>query len=417
MSDNSLWSRARNAWNAFNNSTTDIYRPYYDGGSSIRPDRPRLSSGSEKTILTAILTRISIDVASIPIRHVRLDEEQRFLEEIEGPLTDCLTISPNLDQTPRALIQDAVMIMLEKGCVAIVPYLTDIDPNDTDGYKILGLVCGEIVRWYPGSVVVKLYNEEKGKYEEIEVPKNRAAIVQNPLYTVMNEGSSTYKRLVRKLNLLDFVDEQSGSGKLDMIIQLPYVIKSDSRRAQAERRRKDIEQQLANSKYGIAYTDGTEKITQLNRSLENNLNAQIESLTSMLYSQLGINTSVLDGTADEQTMLNYNNRTIEPIISALVKEMKRKFLSKTAISQRQSIEFFIDPFRLVPVNNIAEIADKFTRNEIMTKNEFRQIIGMKPSDDPKADMLLNSNISQSDEQMREMMGNTPPSNYEQEGEY
>ena len=393
--DTSFGSRLKHAWNAFlNRDPTITYKQ--DIGTSYyrRPDRPRLSRGNEKTIITSIYNRIALDVAAIDIQHVRLDANGRYIETIESGLNNCLTLEANLDQTGRAFIQDAVMSMMDDGCVALVPVDTDINPAITDSYKILSIRVGKILEWYPAHIKVRVYNEKTGNKEDIIVPKKTVAIIENPLYAVMNEPNSTMKRLTRKLALLDFVDEQNSSGKLDMIIQLPYVIKSETRRQQAEERRKQIEDQLVGSKYGIAYTDGTERITQLNRPVENNLMAQIESLTKTLYSQLGINESVMDGTADEKTMLNYNNRTIEPIISAIVDEMKRKFLTKTARSQRQSIEFFRDPFRLVPVNDIAEIADKFTRNEIMTSNEIRQIIGMKPSNDPKADQLVNSNIAQ-----------------------
>lgn len=393
--DASFGSRLKHAWNAFlNRDPTVTYKQ--DIGTSYyrRPDRPRLSRGNEKTIITSIYNRIALDVAAIDIQHVRLDTNGRYIETIDSGLNNCLTLEANLDQTGRAFIQDAVMSMMDDGCVALVPVDTDINPAITDSYKILSIRVGKILEWYPAHVKVRVYNEKTGKKEDIIVPKKTVAIIENPLYAVMNEPNSTMKRLTRKLALLDFVDEQNSSGKLDMIIQLPYVIKSETRRQQAEERRKQIEDQLVGSKYGIAYTDGTERITQLNRPVENNLMAQIESLTKTLYSQLGINESVMDGTADEKTMLNYNNRTIEPIISAIVDEMKRKFLTKTARSQKQSIEFFRDPFRLVPVNDIAEIADKFTRNEIMTSNEIRQIIGMKPSNDPKADQLVNSNIAQ-----------------------
>lgn len=393
--DASFGSRLKHAWNAFlNRDPTITYKQ--DIGTSYyrRPDRPRLSRGNEKTIITSIYNRIALDVAAIDIQHVRLDANGRYIETIDSGLNNCLTLEANLDQTGRAFIQDAVMSMMDDGCVALVPVDTDINPAITDSYKILSIRVGKILEWYPAHVKVRVYNEKTGNKEDIIVPKKTVAIIENPLYAVMNEPNSTMKRLTRKLALLDFVDEQNSSGKLDMIIQLPYVIKSETRRQQAEERRKQIEDQLVGSKYGIAYTDGTERITQLNRPVENNLMAQIESLTKTLYSQLGINESVMDGTADEKTMLNYNNRTIEPIISAIVDEMKRKFLTKTARSQRQSIEFFRDPFRLVPVNDIAEIADKFTRNEIMTSNEIRQIIGMKPSNDPKADQLVNSNIAQ-----------------------
>lgn len=389
-------SRLKHAWNAFTNKDpTDAYRDIGSVSSYYyRPDRPRLTRGNEKTITTAIYNRIAIDVASVEIKHVRLDENNRFLSEINSGLNECLNVEANIDQTGRGLIQDIVMSLMDEGCVAVVPVDTTIDPTVSSSYEINTLRVGKIVEWYPQHVKVRLYNDRTGNKEDVTLPKRTVAIIENPLFSIVNEPNSVVKRLVRKMALLDVVDEQTGAGKLDMIIQLPYVIKTDKRREQAENRRKEIEDQLNGSKYGIAYTDGTEKITQLNRSLDNNLLKQVEYLTSMLYSQLGISQAVMDGTADEKTMLNYNNRTVEPILSAIVDEFKRKFLTKTARSQRQSIEFFRDPFRLVPVNDIAEIADKFTRNEIMTSNEIRQIVGMKPSDDPKADALVNSNISQ-----------------------
>jgi len=392
--ENSFTSRLKHAWNAFfNKDPTDYYK---NVGTSYtyRPDRPRLTRGNERSIVTSVYNRIGLDASSVNIQHVRLDENNRFLSVIDSGLNNCLTVEANLDQTGRAFIQDIVMSMLDEGSVAIVPVDTTFNPEITGSYDILSMRTGQILEWYPSHVKVRVYNEKTGRKEDIVVPKNTVGIVENPLYAVINEPNSTMQRLIRKLNLLDVVDEQSSSGKLDLIIQLPYVIKTEARRQQAENRRKDIENQLAGSKYGIAYTDGTERITQLNRSVENNLMKQIEYLTSMLYSQLGITQSILDGTADDKTMLNYYNRTIEPILSAIVDEMKRKFLTKTARSQLQSISFFRDPFKLVPVNEISEIADKFTRNEIMTSNEIRQIIGMKPSDDPKADELRNKNLSQ-----------------------
>ena len=393
-----LFDKLKHSWNAFvnNRSPTNYYNDI--GYSySYRPDRVRFTRGNERSIVTSVYNRIALDVSSIDIKHVRLDENGSFISIIDSGLNNCLTLEANIDQTGRALKQDIVMSMMDEGCIAIVPVDTTVNPTETGpgAYDILSMRTGKILEWYPSHVKVRVYNDRTGNKEDIIVPKKIVAIVENPLYAVMNEPNSTMQRLIRKLNLLDFIDEQSGSGKLDLIIQLPYIIKTEARREQAEKRRKDIENQLAGSKYGIAYTDGTEKITQLNRPIENNLMKQIEYLTNMLYSQLGITQSVLDGTADEQTMLNYNNRTIEPIVSAIVDEMKRKFLSKTARSQLQSILFFRDPFKLVPVNNIAEIADKFTRNEILTSNEIRQIIGIKPSNDPKADQLINSNISQS----------------------
>lgn len=385
-------SRLKHAWNAFLNKDPAISS--VGSGSYYRPDRPRFTRGNEKTIVTAVYNRIAIDVAAVNIRHVRLDENGRYAEDIASGLNECLTLNANLDQTGRALIQDAVMSMIDEGCVAIVPVDTTINPTVSGSFDISSLRTGKIIDWYPQHVKVRLYNEKTGNKEEVVLPKRSVAIIENPLYAVMNEQNSTLQRLIRKLNLLDFVDDRNSSGKLDLIIQLPYVIKTDARRKQAEDRRKDIENQLTGSKYGIAYTDGTERITQLNRPVENNLMSQIEYLTSTLYSQLGITQSVMDGSADEKTMLNYNNRTIEPILSAIADEMKRKFLTKTARTQGQSIMFFRDPFKLVPVNDIAEIADKFTRNEILTSNEVRQIIGMKPSEDPKADELNNSNLRQ-----------------------
>lgn len=386
--------RLRHGWNAFMNRDPtyrqDLGPIYY-----YRPDRPRFTRGNERSIVTSVYNRIALDVSAISIQHVRLDENGRFLSTIDSDLNKCLTLDANIDQTGRAFLQDAVMSMLDEGCVALVPVETDVDPNDTDSYKIFSIRTGKIVEWRPQHVKVRVYDERTGRKEDITISKSSVAIVENPLYAVINEPNSTMQRLIRKLSLLDVTDEQTASGKLDLIIQLPYIIKTEARRQQAEQRRKDIEMQLAGSKYGIAYTDGTEHITQLNRSVENNLMKQVEYLTSMLYSQLGITQTILDGTADEKTMINYYTRTIEPIVSSIVDEMKRKFLTKTARSQRQSIEFFRDPFKLVPVNDIAEIADKFTRNEILTSNEIRQIVGMKPSNDPKADELINSNISQS----------------------
>lgn len=393
----SVGSRFKNAWNAFRNrEPTKVFQDI-GYGYSYRPDRFHLTRGNERSIVTSVYNRIALDVAAIDIRHVQLDVEGRFCDVVQSGLNNCLSTEANLDQTGRAFIQDAVMSMMDEGCIAIVPVDTDDDPDDTTGYQILSMRVGRIRDWYPKHIRVELYNEETGRKQDIVVPKSTVAIVENPLYAVINEPNSTMQRLIRKLNLLDAVDEQSSSGKLDLIIQLPYVIKTEARRKQAEKRRKDIEQQLAGSKYGIAYTDGTERITQLNRSLENNLMKQIEYLTSMLYSQLGITQSILDGTADDKTMLNYYNRTIEPIIAAIVDEMKRKFLSKTARSLNKSIKFFRDPFKLVPVADLAEISDKFTRNEIATSNEIRQVIGWKPSDDPKADELRNSNLSQPNE--------------------
>lgn len=399
----SFGSRLKHAWNAF---TGNIQMNYRDLGMSYpyRADRPRMSRGNERSIVTSVYNRIALDVAALNVQHVRLDENGRFLSVIDDGLNNCLTLEANVDQTARSFIQDVVISMFDEGSVAIVPVDTTTDPNVSGSYDIQSLRVGQILDWYPQYIRTRVYNEQTGRKEDIVVPKSAVAIIENPLYAVINEPNSTMQRLIRKLNLLDVIDEQSGSGKLDLIIQLPYVIKTEARRQQAENRRKDIESQLSGSKYGIAYIDGTEHITQLNRSVNNNLMSQIEYLTSMLYSQLGITQSILDGTADEKTMLNYNNRTIEPIISAIVDEMKRKFLTKTARSQRQSISFFRDPFKLVPVNEIAEIADKFTRNEIMTSNEIRQVVGMKPSDDPRADELRNKNLGEpsgSDQQSEE----------------
>ena len=415
--ENSFGSRVKRMWNAFlNRDPTDYYKEDYGVTYSYRPDRPRLTRGNERSIVTSIYNRIALDVAAIGIQHCRVDENGRFLETIDSGLNNCLSLEANVDQTGRAMIQDLVMSMLDEGCVAMVPTDTTENPEVTKSYDILSMRVGKIVKWYPDKVKLNVYNEATGKKQDIILSKSSVAIIENPLFAVINEPNSTMQRLIRKLNLLDIIDEQSGSGKLDLIIQLPYIIKTDARREQAEKRRKDIEMQLSGSKYGIAYTDGTEKITQLNRSVDNNLLKQIEYLTSMLYSQLGITQGVLDGTADEKTMLNYYNRSIEPIVSAIADEMKRKFLSKTARSQMQSITYFRDPFKLVPVNDLAEIADKFTRNEIMTKNEIRQIIGMKPSKDPKANMLINSNITQPDEKLKETATETEETIKEGEGQ-
>lgn len=396
--ENTLGSRLKHAWNAFvnNRDPTISYRDI-GGGYSYRPDRPRLTRGNERSIVTSVYNRIALDTAAITVQHCKLDENGRLLSTMNSKLNKCLTLEANLDQTGRAFIQDAVMSMLDEGCVAIVPVETTFNPKVTESYDISSMRTAKIIEWYPQHVRVRLYNERTGQKEDIILPKTTVAIVENPLFAVINEPNSTMQRLIRKLSLLDVTDEQTASGKLDLIIQLPYIIKTDARRQQAEQRRKDIEMQLAGSKYGIAYTDGTEKITQLNRSLDNNLMKQVEYLTNLLFSQLGITQTILDGSADDKTMLNYYTRTIEPIIAAITDEMKRKFLSKTARSQGQSIMFFRDPFKLVPVNDIAEIADKFTRNEIMTSNELRQIVGMKPSSDPKADQLINSNLNHPDE--------------------
>lgn len=395
MQEITFLSRLKKAWNSFmNKDPTTSHVNYVGASSSVRPDRARLTRGMERTIITSVVNRIAMDVASVDISHVKLDDNERFLEKIDSDLNKCLTLETNTDQTSRAFIQDVAISMMDEGCVAIVPVDTTNDPRYSDSYDILTMRTGKIIEWYPQHVKVKVYDERDGEKKEIRVSKSRVAIIENPLYAVMNEHNSTLQRLIRKLSLLDAVDDVTASGKLDLIIQLPYVIKTEARRRQAEQRRNAIEKQLSGSKYGIAYTDGTEKIVQLNRPVENTLQSQIEYLTSMLLSQLGITQGILDGTADEQTMLNYQNRIIEPFLSAIADEMKRKFLTKTARSQHQSIEFFKDPFKLVPVSQIAEIADKFTRNEIMTSNEIRQIVGMKPSKDPRADELRNKNLSE-----------------------
>ena len=390
-----IGSRVRRAWNAFLNRDPPSDKNYsYYGGYSYRPFYDRKGRAIDKTIITAILSRIAVDASSITIQHVKLDENGRYDETINSDLNACFNLSANIDQTGRAFIQDIVLSMLEEGVVAVVPVDTDLNPMTTDSYKIYSMRVGTIMEWFPNHVRVRLYNDRTGEKEEITLPKRMVAIVTNPFYAVMNEPNGTMQRLIRKLNLLDAVDEQSSSGKLDLIIQLPYVIKNDLRRQQAEERRKQIEDQLTGSKYGIAYTDGTERITQLNRSLDNNLLAQVEYLTNMAYSQLTITQEIMNGTADETAMTNYYSRTIEPIVSAIVDEFKRKFLTKTARSQNQSIVFFRDPFKLVPIGTVADMADKFTRNEIMSSNEFRQVIGLKPSKDPAADELRNKNLNQ-----------------------
>ena len=390
--------RLQHAWNAFVYNDNNYVDPQNLGGlSTFKPDRVHFSRGVERSIVTSVYNRLALDVSSIAIKHVRLDENGRFKEEVDSGLQNCLNVEANIDQTGRAFLQDVVMSMLDEGCVAIVPVDTTIDPAKSGSYEINTMRTGKILEWYPAHVRVRVYNDKKGIHEELVLPKSTVAIIENPLYAVINEPNSTMQRLIRKLNLLDVVDEQTSSGKLDLIIQLPYVIKSEARRKQAEERRKDIEMQLSGSKYGIAYTDGTERITQLNRPAENNLMKQVEYLTSMLYSQLGLTQSIMDGSADDKTMLNYYNRTVEPILAAITDEIKRKFLTKTARSQRQTIMYFRDPFKLTPVLDLAEIADKFTRNEIMTSNEIRQIVGMKPADDPSADELRNKNLNQSNE--------------------
>ena len=392
--------RLQHAWNAFVYNDNTYVDPQNLGGlSTYKPDRVHFSRGVERSIVTSVYNRLALDVSSIAIKHVRLDENGRFKEEVDSGLQNCLNVEANIDQTGRAFLQDVVMSMLDEGCVAIVPVDTTIDPAKSGSYEINTMRTGKILEWYPAHVRVRVYNDKKGIHEELVLPKSTVAIIENPLYAVINEPNSTMQRLIRKLNLLDVVDEQTSSGKLDLIIQLPYVIKTDARRKQAEERRKDIEMQLSGSKYGIAYTDGTERITQLNRPAENNLMKQVEYLTGMLYSQLGLTQSIMDGSADDKTMLNYYNRTVEPILAAITDEIKRKFLTKTARAQKQTIMYFRDPFKLTPVVDLAEIADKFTRNEIMTSNEIRQIVGMKPAKDPSADELRNKNLNQSNEEV------------------
>ena len=395
-----FFTRLKHAWNAFiNNKDSTINYGVLGSSYYYRPDRQRFTGGNERTIVTSVYNRIALDASAVDIKHVRIDENDRYKETINSGINSCFNTEANIDQTGRAFIQDIVMSMLDEGCVAIVPIDTTTSPVNSNTYDILSMRTGKILQWYPNHVQVRVYNEKTGNKEDIILPKSSVGIIENPLYAVINEPNSTMQRIIRKLSLLDAVDEQSGSGKLDVIIQLPDTIKTEARRKQAEMRRKEIEMQLTGSKYGIAYTDGTEHITQLNRPIENNLMKQIEYLTSMLYSQLGITQSILDGTADEKTMLNYYSRTIEPIISAIVDEMKRKFLTKTARSQGQSFLFFRDPFKFVPINDIANVADTFTRNEILSSNEIRQLIGIKPSSDPKADMLRNSNLNQADQEI------------------
>ena len=412
--EKTLGSRFKNAFNAFfSRDPTPAYN--YGPSYSFRPDRPRLSRGNERSIITAVYNKIALDVASVDFHHCKVDDNGRYVEDMKSGLNECLTLQANIDQTYQSFIQDVVLSMFDEGVVAVVPVETTLNPDVSDGYDVLSMRTAKIIQWYPKHIKVNLYNERTGRKEDLTLAKSDVAIIENPFYAVMNEPNSTANRLIRKLALLDATDEQTASGKLDLIIQLPYVIKSEARKKQAENRRKDIEMQLAGSKYGIAYTDGTEKITQLNRSVENNLMKQIEYLRDMLYSQLFITQSIMEGTADEKTMLNYNSRVIEVIVSAIACEMKRKFLSRTARSQNQTISYFRDPFKLVPVDNMAEIADKFTRNEIMTSNEIRQVIGMKPSDDPKADELRNSNLNHPDEQ--EAYGGGVTEDYEEGGEY
>lgn len=413
----SFVERLQHAWNAFkNDDASPSYRDYGYITSSYNPSRRRLSRGNERTIVNAVLNRIAVDAASISIKHVRVDENNRFKEEINSDLNRCLSISANVDQTGRAFIQDAVMSMLDEGVIAIVPIDTTFNPRVTGSYDIQSLRVGKITQWYPRDVRVRVYNDKIGQNQEITVPKTLAAVIENPFYSVMNEPSSTLQRLIRKLNLLDVLDEQNSSGKLDLIIQLPYVIKTEARREQAELRRREIEKQLTGSKYGIAYTDGTERITQLNRAVENNLMSQVEYLTSMLYSQLGMTQEILNGSANEETMNNYYTRIIEPIDAAICDGMTRTYLTKTALTQGQKIMYFREPFKLMPVSNIAEIADKFTRNEIMSPNEVRQIVGLKPSEKPEADELRNRNINQSNEETEEMMQEVPEQDSEEMAE-
>ena len=394
-----LVTRFKHAWNAFMNRDPTRFDYEYGSGYSIRPDRVRLRGGNERTIVNSIITRIAIDAAATTIQHVRLDENGRFLEVIDSGLNNCLNVRANIDQTGRSFLQDMVQSMCDEGCVAVVPVDTDLNPAKTDSYEIRSMRVGKIIQWYPNDIRVRLYNDRTGEKQEITVPKRTTAIIENPFYSIMNEPNSTMRRLNRKLSLLDITDEQTASGKLDLIIQLPYLVKSEARKKQANERRMEIEEQLTGSRYGIAYTDGTEHITQLNRSIENNLMNQVDYLTSMLYSQLGLTKGVLEGTASEEELTNYYNRTIEPIVSTIVNEFNTKFLTKTARTQKQTIFYFRDPFRLVPVAKLAEIADKFTRNEIMSSNEFRQIIGMKASGDPRADELRNKNMPAQDESM------------------
>ena len=396
-----LGNRLQHAWNAFMNSRDPTYYNYSGSSYTYRPDRPKLSRGNERSIVAAIENRIAIDVASLNVWHCKLDKNGMLEEILKSGLNNCLTTEANIDQTSRAFLFDTALSMLDEGVVAIVPQETTLNPKITGSYDINSMRTGKVIQWKPNHVQIRMYNEFTGEKEDIWLPKKVVAIVENPFYAVMNEPNSTLQRLIRKLNLLDVIDEQNGSAKLDLIIQLPYQVKSDLRKQHAEDRRKSIKDQLTNDQYGIAYVDSTEKITQLNRPVENNLMGQIEYLTRMLYSQLGITEGILDGTADEQTQLNYINRTVEPIISAIVDEMKRKFLTKTARSQGQTIVFYRDPFKLVPLNNVADIVDKFTRNEVMTSNEVRQKMGLMPSKDPKADELINSNIRQPDDNNRQ----------------
>ena len=390
----------KHAWGLFTNTNNKNPTVKPEGSSyTISPTRPRFTRGNERTIVTSVYNRIAIDASNIDIMHVRLDDEGRFKEPIKSNLNNCLTVEANIDQTSRAFMLDVVISLLDEGCVAVVPVKTTLNPNNTESYDIDELRTGRIMEWFPKHVLVRLYNDETGMYQDVTLPKSQVAIIENPLYTIMNEPNSTMQRLIHKLSLLDIIDEESSSGKMDLIIQLPYIIKNDTKRSQAEERRKQIEDQLRGSRYGVAYIDGTEKVTQLNRSVENNILKQVEYLTNLLYSQLGLTQTIMDGTADENAMNNYYNRTVEPVVSAIIDEFHRKFLTKTARTQGQAIMFFRDPFKLMSVTNIADTADKFTRNELLSSNEFRQIIGRKPSTDPKADMLLNKNISHAPEEL------------------
>ena len=390
----------KHAWGLFTNTNNKNPTVKPEGSSyTISPTRPRFTRGNERTIVTSVYNRIAIDASNIDIMHVRLDDEGRFKEPIKSNLNNCLTVEANIDQSSRAFMLDVVISLLDEGCIAVVPVKTTLNPNNTESYDIDELRTGRIVEWFPKHVMIRLYNDETGMYQDITLPKSQVAIIENPLYTIMNEPNSTMQRLIHKLSLLDIIDEESSSGKMDLIIQLPYIIKNDTKRSQAEERRKQIEDQLRGSRYGVAYIDGTEKVTQLNRSVENNILKQVEYLTNLLYSQLGLTQTIMDGTADENAMNNYYNRTVEPVVSAIIDEFHRKFLTKTARTQGQAIMFFRDPFKLMSVTSIADTADKFTRNELLSSNEFRQIIGRKPSTDPKADMLLNKNISHAPEEI------------------
>ena len=390
----------KHAWGLFTNTNNKNPTIKPEGSSyTISPTRPRFTRGNERTIVTSVYNRIAIDASTMDVMHVRLDDEGRFKESIKSNLNNCLTVEANIDQSSRAFMLDVVISLLDEGCVAVVPVKTTLNPNNTESYDIDELRTGRIMEWFPKHVLVRLYNDETGMYQDVTLPKSQVAIIENPLYTIMNEPNSTMQRLIHKLSLLDIIDEESSSGKMDLIIQLPYIIKNDTKRSQAEERRKQIEDQLRGSRYGVAYIDGTEKVTQLNRSVENNILKQVEYLTNLLYSQLGLTQTIMDGTADENAMNNYYNRTVEPVVSAIVDEFHRKFLTKTARTQGQAIMFFRDPFKLMSVTAIADTADKFTRNELLSSNEFRQIIGRKPSTDPKADMLLNKNISHAPEEL------------------